>query len=343
MPVTFDGIRAEHAEVRNAVGIFDVSHMSEVSVWGPDATELMNRLTTNDTTELTPGGAQYACILNENGLILDDTVVYRYPDRDGYLFVPNAGHGSEMVDRWLSFAREHELSASIEDRTDETGLVAVQGPDAVQTVDSVASDSVADIPRFSSIRTTIDGVSCLVARTGYTGEDGFEIFHPVADSETVWAAFDGVQPCGLGARDTLRLEAGLLLSGEDFDPETEPRTPLEAGLGFVVDLSKPNFVGKETLHEIAADGVSERLVGIRVEGRGIARQGYSIHADGKTVGHVTSGTLSPTFEVPLALGYVDAAVAESGTSVSIEIRGQSVDATIVDQRFLNSLGSATNK
>ncbi|RQG90074.1 glycine cleavage system aminomethyltransferase GcvT [Natrarchaeobius halalkaliphilus] len=343
MPVTFDSIRTEHAAVRNAVGIFDVSHMSEVSVSGPDATELMNILTTNDVRTLEDGDAQYSCILDSDGVIIDDIVIYRYPDREGYLFVPNAGHGTQMVDRWSSTASRRELSVTVEDRTMETGLVAIQGPGAIETVDSIGTGSVADLSRFSSMRTEIDGVDCLVARTGYTGEDGVEIFFPSAESTAVWNAFDGVQPCGLGARNTLRLEAGLLLSGQDFDPETEPRTPLEAGLGFVVDLEKPEFVGQESLREQNENGVDETLVGLRVEGRSIARTGYPIEVDGNEIGHVTSGTLSPTFERPIALGYVDSSYADEGTSVDVEVRNRTVEATIIDQRFLESLEPETTE
>ncbi|RQG99068.1 glycine cleavage system aminomethyltransferase GcvT [Natrarchaeobius oligotrophus] len=341
MPVTFDSIRTEHAAVRDSVGIFDVSHMSEVSVDGPDATALMNRLTTNDVGTLERGDAQYSCILDDDGIILDDTVVYRYPERDGYLFVPNAGHGEEMTDRWSTYAADHDLSATVTNETDETGLVAVQGPDAIERVESVASEPIADLGRFSSTRTEIADVDCLVARTGYTGEDGVEIFFPAEDSDAVWAAFDGVQPCGLGARDTLRLEAGLLLSGQDFDPDEEPRTPFEAGLGFVVDLSKPAFVGQEALGDLEDEGFDEELVGIRIDGRGIARHGYPILADGERIGHVTSGTMSPTFGVAIALGYVDSAYAEEGTTIDVEVRNRTVDATVINQRFLESLEQET--
>ncbi|MHC3437448.1 glycine cleavage system aminomethyltransferase GcvT [Natrialbaceae archaeon A-gly3] len=339
MPVTFDSIRSEHAAVRESVGIFDVSHMSEVVVSGPDATELMDRLTTNDVRSLDPEDAQYSCILNEEGVILDDVVVYRYPDEDGYLFVPNAGSGEQMTERWSEYADEFGLSVSVENQTDSTGLVAVQGPDSVETVEAVTSDPVGELSRFSWRRTEIAGVECHVARTGYTGEDGYEIFFPASDSEAVWNAFEDVQPCGLGARDTLRLEAGLLLSGQDFDPEDEPRTPLEAGLGFVVDLSKDEFVGQDALQDLDEAGVEERMVGIRIDERAIARHGYSILADGTEIGHVTSGTMSPTLEAPIALGYVETPFAETGTAIEVEVRDEPVEATVVGQRFLDSLES----
>ena len=336
MPVEFDGIREEHTAVRERAGVFDVSHMSEVSVSGPDATALMNRLTTNDVGELDAGDAQYACVLDERGVILDDTVVYCYPDRDGYLFVPNAGHGEQMTDRWRTYAADLGLTVDVENRTDEFGLLALQGPSAVETVDAVATDDLAGVGRFESVRTDVAGVSCLVARTGYTGEDGFEIFFDAADAERLWSAFEGVQPCGLGARDTLRLEAGLLLSGQDFHPEEEPRTPLEAGLEFVVDFST-RFVGRSPLCEQREAGVDERVVGLRVEGRGIARHGYTVCHDGEAVGHVTSGTMSPTFNMPLAIGYVKTPFTDPGTNVDVQVRDRAVDATVVDKRFLESL------
>ncbi|RQG94882.1 glycine cleavage system aminomethyltransferase GcvT [Natrarchaeobius chitinivorans] len=343
MPVQFDSIRTEHVAVRESVGRFDVSHMGEVRVDGPDATELMNVLTTNDVEKLDAGDAQYSCILDDDGILLDDTVVYRYPDRDGYLFVPNAGNDERMANRWSEAASRRDLDADVENVTEETGLIAVQGPDAVETVDDVAAESVGDLGRFSTIRTEIDGVDSLVARTGYTGEDGFEIFFPASESEDIWQTFSDVQACGLGARDTLRLEAGLLLSGQDFDPESEPRTPLEAGLGFVVDLSKAEFVGKEALVEQEDDGLDEEMVGIRLEERAIARAGYPICKDGEEVGHVTSGTMSPTFDVPIAFGYVETEIAEIGTEISVEIRGREKSATIADQRFLNTLETTSEE
>lgn len=337
MPVSFDSISTEHSAVREMAGRFDISHMSEVVVRGPDATTLMNHLATNDVSELDPGDAQYSCVLNDDGVILDDIVVYRYPDQDGYLFVPNAGHGGQMADRWEDWASKLNLDVTVEDETEETGMLAVQGPSSVEAVESVTADSVEDLSRFSARRTEIDDVSCLVARTGYTGEDGYEIVFPAADSDTVWAAFDGIQPCGLGARDTLRLEAGLLLSGQDFDPDQEPRTPLEAGLEFVVDFEKSSFIGKDALHKLKENGVDQQIVGLRIEDRAIAREGYSIMDGDDEIGHVTSGTMSPMFDMPLALGYVDSEYIEEGTQLGIEVRNRIVDTTVVNQDFLNTL------
>ncbi|WP_332898707.1 glycine cleavage system aminomethyltransferase GcvT [Haladaptatus sp. CMSO5] len=330
MPVKYTSITHEHDAVRNAVGIFDVSHMGEVFVSGPDATELMNRLTTNDVADLSAGDAQYACITREDGIIVDDTVVYLLPDGETYLFIPNAGHDEEMESRWRDHADCWNLSVIIENRTLSTGMVAVQGPHAVERVNEEASTDVSALGRFSVCETAIGGVECHVARTGYTGEDGFEIVFDADDAAALWNTFEGVQPCGLGARDTLRLEAGLLLSGQDFHPEIEPRTPFEAGLGFVVSLDT-EFVGRDALVDADPD---QSMVGIELDGRGVPRAGCSVLKADEHVGELTSGTMSPTLDLPIGIGYVDADVAEPGTDVEIDIRGRSIPATVETPRFL---------
>ena len=328
MPVEFDSIRTEHAAVREAAGKFDVSHMGQIEVSGPDAVELLNRLTTNDVASLDPGKAQYAMITDTEGTILDDTVVYRLPaehDAD-FLFIPNAGHDEEMEDRWVDHRDEWGLDATVENRTTDYAMVAVQGPDAEALLAGVADDALADLGRFSATGTSLDGVECLVARTGYTGEDGFELLAPWDEAAAVWNALD-CQPCGLGARDTLRIEAGFLLSGQDFDAETNPRNPVEAGVSFAVDLDT-EFVGRDALAAVAESGPEERFVGFELEERGIPRHGYEISVEGETVGTVTSGTMSPTLGVPLGMGYVPSEFAEPGTEVGVEIRGEPKDARI---------------
>lgn len=336
MPVAFDSIRDEHLAVRESAGVFDVSHMSEVGVEGPDSEVVLNRLATNDVTALDPGDAQYTCFLEESGSIIDDAVLYRYPDQDGYLFVPNAGHGSMMTERVAEYAVDWGMDVSVENRTGDVALLAIQGPDAVQKVDAVTTESVADIDRFTWRRMDIADLSCLVARTGYTGEDGVEVFVNPGDATDLWNTFDQVQSCGLGARDTLRIEAGLLLSGQDFDPENEPRTPVEAGLEFVVDFGT-DFVGSDVVETQRVDGTDQRMVGIRADGRGIPRNGYDILVDGTHIGQVTSGTKSPTFNLPLALGYIEAAYTDPRTEVRVEVRDRMVEATVVEQRFLESM------
>jgi len=324
MPVEFDSIRTEHGVVRTAVGKFDVSHMSQVTVTGPDATELMDRLTTNDIGALGPGDVQYAAVTDESGHMLDDTVIYRRPEADGYLFVPNAGHDAEMVDRWTAFADRWGLAATVENRTDDYGMVAVQGPEAVDLL-AEHCEAPGDVGRFSVAPRTVAGADCLLARAGYTGEDGVELLVDADDVGAVWDALD-CQPCGLGARDTLRLEAGFLLSGQDFDPETNPRTPFEAGIDFTVDLGT-EFVGREAL--AAADDPAERLVGLRLRDRGIARHGHEIVAgDGEVVGEVTSGTMSPTLGDAVALGYVPAEHADPGTELAVAVRNSEKRAVV---------------
>ena len=336
MPVEFDGIRDEHEAVRERVGIFDVSHMGQIAVAGPDATELLDRLTTNDVAALDVGDAHYAAITDEQGVILDDTVVYRREDVRGqptYLFVPNAGHGEQFAERWRDHRDRWGLRAEVDERTDEDAMLAVQGPDAIETVADAGAD-VADLDRFTARWETIADVECWIARTGYTGEDGVEVLCPAGDVETVWDALE-CQPCGLGARDTLRLEAGFLLSGQDFDAETTPRTPYEADLGFVVDL-ETDFVGRDALAAQSDAGVEERIVGFTLDERGVPRHGYAIESpDGDEIGTVTSGTMSPTLGEPIGLGYVPIEYADPGTEVRIVVRGDPKTATVTALPFID--------
>ncbi len=339
MPVEFDSIRTEHEAVRTSVGKFDVSHMGQIHVTGPDATTLMQRLTSNDVTRLDPGDAQYATITDDEGIIIDDTVVYRLPDEDGtatYLFVPNAGTDEATHERWISYRNEWDLDATVDNQTDEYAMFAVQGPDAPALVDRLTDESVADLDRFEATDATIDGVSCWSARTGYTGEDGFELFVPWADAEAIWQQLD-CQPCGLGARDTLRIEAGLVLAGQEFDYESDPRTPYEAGIGFTVALDT-QFVGRDALAELDAAGVDERLVGFTLIDRGVPRHGYDItNADGRVIGAVTSGTMSPTIEKPIGFGYVPIEYADPGTTLQVIVRGQSKKARVETIPFIETV------
>ncbi|EMA63717.1 glycine cleavage system aminomethyltransferase GcvT [Halorubrum lipolyticum] len=363
MPVEFDSIREEHAAVRDSLGVFDVSHMGEIEVSGPDATTLMNRLTTNDVTALDPGDSQYAAITNADGVMLDDTVVYRLPDgieagegaaslagldRDldagagdpAYLFVPNAGHDEQMADRWVDYRGEEGLDAAVANATDDWAMLAVQGPDAADALDEATpTDRVVDLSKFEATVAAVDGVDGWVARTGYTGEDGFEVMCPADGVETVWGAFvdapRAAQPCGLGARDTLRTEMGYLLSGQDFDPETEPRSPYEARIGFVVKLDT-EFVGRDALEAQKEQGVDERFVGVRLLERGVPRNGYAVtDGDLTRVGQLTSGTMSPTLDEPIGLGYLHEHYTEPGTEVSVVVRGDEKRAEVVIPPFLD--------
>ena len=368
MPVQFDSITKEHASVRESVGIFDVSHMGQIEVSGPDGTELMDQLVTNNVESLAPGRATYAAITDVEGTMLDDTVVYRLPvananddtnansdaetitsnattgddsdDDDGprYLFVPNAGHDAEIEDRWRSYREEWNLDATVRNATEEFAMVAVQGPDAAEelaeAVGALDGDAaVCDLGRFGAVKVTIAGASCLLGRTGYTGEDGFEVIAPRDDAAAIWNAFD-CQPCGLGARDTLRIEAGFLLSGQDFDPADDPRDPYEAAIGFAVDLDT-EFVGRDALARVREVGPDERFTGFELTERGVPRHGYPIlDPDGETIATVTSGTMSPTLGEPIGLGYLPIEYAAEGTEIAVEIRNEAKSARIQTTPFI---------
>ena len=336
MPVEFDSIRTEHTAVRERVGIFDVSHMGELWVRGPDADTLCQRLTTNDVDDLTPGMAQYGLITNEDGVILDDTITYRLDDEE-YLVIPNAGHDEEAESRWVEHRDRWELDATIENDTEQYAMFAVQGPDAEALLVDVVGDAAAELGFFEAIETTAAGADCLLARTGYTGEDGFEVICSREDAVDVWNVLD-CQPCGLGARDTLRMEMGFLLSGQDFHPTENPRTPFEAGVGFAVDLTaEPAFVGHGALADQHEAGVDEQFVGLTLVDRGVPRAGYEITdgTDAETVvGEVTSGTMSPTLGEPIGLGYVPVEYGEPGTEIGVLVRGWQKRARVETLPFL---------
>ncbi|MFB6196372.1 MAG: glycine cleavage system aminomethyltransferase GcvT [Haloplanus sp.] len=330
VPMEFDSIRTEHHAVRTAVGRFDVSHLGKLRVGGVDATTLVNRLVTNDVAALSPGQAQYACVLTDDGYLLDDVVVYALPtDEAAFLVVHNARHDDALFERARTLRDERDLDATCEDVTGALAGIAVQGPDAVDAVERALDAAVADLDSFEARYADVDGTELLVSRTGYTGEDGFELFPPREAAAAVWSAVE-CQPCGLGARETLRFEAGFVRSGVDFDRERFPRTPSEADLDHVVDRDT-DFLGKAALEELS---VRTRRVGIVVEGRGVPKTGDAIRNDGSKIGVVTSGILSPSLNESLGSGYVPEAFAHPGTRVSVDIRDRSVDGRIRDVRFL---------
>ncbi|PSP85061.1 glycine cleavage system protein T [Halobacteriales archaeon QS_1_68_17] len=336
MPVEFDSIRTEHAAVRESAGKFDVSHMGEIAVSGPDAAALMQRLVTNDVERLDPGEALYAAIVDPKGIMLDDTIVYRPPEEGNHdwLFVPNAGHDGEMYDRWQSHRDEWGLDATVENVTESYGMIALQGPDSESLLAAETDADLAALGHNDHVFADVAGVESMVARGGYTGEDGFELLVPWDEAGTVWSALD-CQPCGLGARDTLRLEMGFLLSGQEFDPESEPRTPYEAGIGWTVALDTP-FVGRDALERVDAEGVAEELVGVEMIDRGIPRHGYDLRIPGgDDVGHLTSGTMSPTLGRGIGLGYVGVDHADPGTEVRVVVRGEPKKARITVPPFLD--------
>jgi glycine cleavage system T protein (aminomethyltransferase) len=331
MPVQYTGIVAEHIAVRTHAGLFDVSHMGEVEVTGPAAFETCQRLTVNDVARLQDGQAQYSLLCFPDGGVVDDVMVHRLaPDR--YLFCVNASNAGKDFE-WM---HEHRGAGVVTNRSDDFAQLAVQGPQATSIVSRLTSLPLGRIAPFAFARGSVAGRAALVAHTGYTGEDGWEIYCSPDDARTLWDALletgraDGLLPCGLGARDTLRLERALPLYGHELTAET---TPLEAGLGWVVRLDKGKFIGAEALREQKRRGVARRLVGFEMTAPGIGRQGYPLLHEARAVGTVTSGTKSPTLGKAIGLGYVAAACAEVGTRLAVEIRGRRVAAVTVPLPF----------
>jgi aminomethyltransferase len=330
MPLQYSSIREEHVAVRERVGLFDVSHMGELSLRGERATDALDLIVTNSVRDLEPGQARYTCVCDEAGGIVDDALVYR--DEDGWMVVVNAGTRLGDLEHFRAVAGD---LCEVEDQSLHTALIAVQGPRAVEIVQAHADVDLAPVPYYHFVHGAFDGVPCRFSRTGYTGEDGFELFLPWAAAERAWRTLletgepHGVRPCGLGARDTLRLEAAMRLYGQDLSRETNP---LEAGLGWTVKLDKADFVGAEALRRIKQEGVRRTLIGLRPEGRAIARHGYPILDGGRAVGEVTSGTFSFTLGGAIALGYVESASRDS-KALAVEVRGEAVPATRVALPF----------
>lgn len=335
MPIQYTGIVAEHQAVRQRAGLFDLSHMGELWVTGPDAAAALAYALVSDPTKLSPGRAHYSMLCEPGGGILDDLVVYRLgPER--FMVVANASNVATVVTELRE--RFRNFKVTLDDATLRTSLVAIQGPRAAAILKPHVSADLSTLKYYGIVESKIAGVDGLVARTGYTGEDGFELYVPWADAVPVWetllaaGAADGLVPAGLGARDTLRLEAGMPLYGQELTRET---TPYDAGLGRVVKLEKPgDFVGRAALTAAAAAPRERSLVGLRLNARGIPRVGYAIHTAGDGMcGTVTSGTASPTLGASIAMGYVPAVQAAPDTPLDIDIRGQRVPAQVVSLPF----------
>jgi aminomethyltransferase len=334
MPVQYRSIIEEHRAVRETVGLFDLSHMGELYVEGPDAGSALAAALVSDPPSLAIGRAHYSMICTPSGGIIDDLIVYRLAD-ERFLVVANAGNAAVVSDALAE--RLVAFKAVLDDRALATGLLAVQGPRARDVLAPLTDVDLAALRYYAVAEGAVAGIPALVARTGYTGEDGFEVFVETGLTMELWEvllaavqAQDGL-PVGLGARDTLRLEAGMPLYGNELDLETNP---FEAGLDRVVKLDKPeDFVGKTALEKVARDGPARKLVGLVVEGRGIARHGYPVLNGDRRTGLVTSGTQSPTLGVPIAMAYVAPADAEPGTVVDVEIRGARVPARVVALPF----------
>lgn len=334
MPVQYEGVVAEHKAVRERAGLFDVCHMGELEMRGEYAGAVVDYLVTNDVKKLEDGQALYTACCKEDGTILDDLIVYRRA-WDRFLIVCNASNRDKIA---AHFAKAAEHHCDFEDLSDKTGLLALQGPFAAMILrDAGASEETLTLKSFRFGDDTVAGIPVTIARTGYTGEDGFEIFVPWESTKALAEHLlsvgkeEGLVPVGLGARDTLRLEARLSLYGNEIDETTNP---LEAGIGWVVKLDKGDFVGRSALVAIKEAGLSRKLVGLSVTGRGIARHGYPIVSeDGTEIGVVTSGSPGPTVGKNIALAYVPTALAAIGTNVLVKIRDQAVSAEVVKTPF----------
>jgi aminomethyltransferase len=333
MPVQYSGVIEEHRAVRNRAGLFDVSHMGEIELHGPDAQSFCQHVLANDVCRLEIGQAQYSLFLNEQGGVVDDVIVYRL-DAERFFICVNASNRDKDY-AWLQkHAGERRLE--IRNVSDEYGQLALQGPAAEAILASLTTLDLPALKPFHFQRGAVAAIECLVARTGYTGEDGFELYCAAPESERLWdglmaaGAPLGLVPAGLGARDTLRLEKAYPLYGHELDETT---TPLEAGLAWVVKLGKGPFIGREVLLRQKEDGVRRKLCGIETSTAGIARAGYRLRKGGDPVGAVTSGTRSPTLGKSIALGYVATEHSKVGNPIVVEIRDRSVPAVIVPLPF----------
>jgi aminomethyltransferase len=334
MPIWYKGIIPEHLAIRNSVGIFDITHMGRAIISGEKSEAFLNYITTNDVATLTPMSAHYSTLCNKRGGIKDDFVLSRL-EQDKFFMVYNAANRKKDYE-WL-IQNAKPFGANVEDVSDNIAMFAVQGPKAQGTMQKMASADLSKVGRFKCGWTKLAGEEGFVSRTGYTGEDGFEVFvwnTPVsnpAKAVKVWNAIlgagkeFGIEPCGLGARDTLRLEAGLCLYGNDIDEET---TPLEAGLGFVVKLKKGSFIGKDAIAKQKAEGIKRKRVGLVMLERSIPRQGNEVYIGNQKIGLVTSGTFSPILEKGIAVAYVSVENAVEGNTVTIKIRDKSLKAQI---------------
>lgn len=333
MPIQYSSIIQEHKAVRHSVGVFDVSHMGEIFIRGKQALDFVQYITVNDASKLFPGRVQYSAMCYDDGGIVDDLLVYKISD-DEFLLVVNASNIQKDFE-WMN--KNNKFGVEIINRSDDFSLLAVQGPDSLKTLQKIA-DTEIDLEYYHFTKMKIAGVEMIVSRTGYTGELGYELYFEgdEAIAEKVWnAVFEAgkefnIQPVGLGARDTLRLEMGYCLYGNDIDQTTNP---LEAGLGWITKLNKSDFVGKNALLK-AKENITRKLVAMISEEKTFPRHGYDISANGKKIGHITSGTVSPVLDKPIALGYVEKDFSAVDTEVNFVVRGKEFPAKVVKLPFV---------
>jgi aminomethyltransferase len=334
MPVSYTGLNDEHAAVRNSVGVFDVSHMGEFILKGDHALALIQKVTSNDASVLTDGKAQYSCLPNTNGGIVDDLIVYRINEKT-YMLVVNA---SNIDKDWNWIKQDDTFGVDMQNISEKTSLLAIQGPNAMATLQKLTDINLAEIPYYSFVKGKFNGIdNVVVSNTGYTGAGGFEIYFDNEHAIDMWdSIFDagkefGIKPIGLGARDTLRLEMGFCLYGNDIDDTT---SPIEAGLGWITKFTK-DFTNRAAIEKQKTDGVSKKLVGFEMIDRGIPRHDYQIaDANGNIIGKVTSGTQSPTLNIALGMGYVNKEFAKADSEIFIMIRDKAIKAKVTKMPFL---------
>jgi len=336
MPIQYSGITDEHMAVRASVGMFDVSHMGEFEIRGADALALIQKVTTNDAAKLIPGKVQYSAMCYAEGGIVDDLLVYRFEDH--FMTVVNAANLKKDFE-WIT-SNKGALRVDIKDKSDEVSLLAIQGPDSLKTLQKLTKSDLGRMEYYTFIRGTIAGADAVISRTGYTGELGFEVYFDSSRqlAETVWSAIMdagrefSIKPVGLGARDTLRLESGFCLYGNDIDKTTNP---LEAGLGWITKLDKGDFNGRDVLLKVKQDGLKRKLVGFTTdEPKAFPRHGYEIKADGNSIGTVTSGTVSPVLHKGIGMGYVSVPYSQQGNTFNICIRDREIKAHVTKIPFV---------
>ncbi|WP_299334343.1 glycine cleavage system aminomethyltransferase GcvT [uncultured Psychroserpens sp.] len=329
MPVQYEGVNIEHEAVRTGVGVFDVSHMGEFLIEGPNALDLIQKVCSNDASKLTVGKAQYSCLPNDDGGIVDDLIVYRVKD-ETYLLVVNA---SNIEKDWNWISSKNDVGADMRDLSEDYSLLAIQGPKAVEAMQSLSSHDLSGIKFYNFVVGDFAGIEhVIISATGYTGSGGFEIYCKNNEVKQIWdkVVEAGAKPIGLAARDTLRLEMGYCLYGNDIDDTT---SPIEAGLGWITKFTK-TFTNSEALEDEKRRGPKRKLVAFELDERGIPRQGYDIvDSSGKTIGNVTSGTMSPSLAKGIGLGYVPTIFSEVGSKINIQIRKNAVPATVVKLPF----------
>jgi len=334
MPIRYDGDVAEHLLIRSGVGVFDVSHMGEFLIRGPKALELIQKVTTNDVSKVPVGKAQYNCFPNDNGGIVDDLIIYHLED-ELYMMVVNAAN---LDKDWAWVNKHNTMGADIENISEKTALLAVSGPLAVEVVQKISNMDIKSMPYYAAKKGTVAGIeNVLVATTGYTGERTYEIFVRNEDAMKLWnAVFDAgkeynIKPTGLAARDTLRLEMGYMLYGNDINDDTNP---ISAGLGWITKFNKGVFNSSELIKKQKEDGLSHKLIAFEIIGKGIPRQHYAVSINGKTIGEVTSGTFSPSLKKGIGLAYVENAFSALDSDIKIVIRDQEVPAKVVKAPFV---------